>query len=462
MVAAFSETTRAEIETFVTDWMEREGVPGASVALVDADGPTMAAGFGARDLDTNDPVTPETLMGVGSVTKSVTALAVMRLVEAGELSVEDRVAEYVPHYQDTDVTVRDLLTHSSGMPSDGSAVVLIARLAGIDPVEVPMSGSTDFERHVRAAAPERMTDKERFFYYNSGYTVLGEIIEALTGEDFPDHVTDTVLAPLGMTRSTFDRETFQADPNTMTAYHRATGETTESAFPFDDLIYAPGGLLSSVAELSTYLRLQMGEGATDGTRLLSAERTRESHTPVTTRRTSLDGTEQEYAYGWMVSDFLDDTLVGHGGSITVSTCYVGFLKESGVGVAVLSETQPAAHPMVLGPALLALTQGVDPAEAVPHFGLARKADAVTGEYRSYRGVMDATVEDRGGSLELTLSTPVGDQSVPLFPETTDPTDYRYYTVDGLGDRVRAEFISREGPSGDGFDLLFERWRLHPS
>jgi len=128
--------------------MEDGKVPGVSVAIVEANTPVMTAGFGARNLNTNEPVTPDTLMGVGSVTKSVSALAVMQLVEACELAVDDRVADYVPHYEDTDITIRNLLTHSSGLPSDGSAVVLTARLAGIDPVEVPLSGSEDFERHV--------------------------------------------------------------------------------------------------------------------------------------------------------------------------------------------------------------------------------------------------------------------------------------------------------------------------
>jgi len=231
----------------------------------------------------------------------------------------------------------------------------------------------------------------------------------------------------------------------------------ESSFPFDDLIHASGGLMSSVTELAKYLQLQLGGGAVEGTRLLSAENVAETHTPISTRRTNLDGTEQGYGYGWMVSDFLGDTLVGHGGSITVSSCYIGFLRDAEVGIVVLAETQRASHPMILGPALLAIRQGVDPATAVPHFGLAQKAETVTGEYSPYRGMIDATVEDRGGSLEMTLSASVGKQSVPLFPETTDPDDYRYCAVNANVNRVPAEFVPTN--NREGFDILFERWRL---
>ncbi len=446
---------RTELEDFVTDWMVRHEVPGASVAVVEGDETVFAEGFGARDLETNTAATEDTLMGIGSVTKSFTALAVMRLVETGKLSVTDAVADYVDHYNGTDITIRDLLTHSSGMPSDGSAVVLISRIAGLGPIEVPMSSPEDFARHVRKAVPERLTDRERFFYYNSGYTALGEVIEAVSGQEYAEFVEQELLEPLGMERSTFDRKRFEADDDHMTPYFKQGGETTAGDFPFDELIYAPGGLLSSVSELTAYLELQMNGGTVGGEQLVDSKLVAEMHEPVSERRVSIDGTAQEYGYGWMVSEFLDDTLVGHGGSISVSTAYVGFLTEANVGVAVLSETQPEAHPMVLGPALLAIHQGEKPAVEVPHYGLAEKAHRVAGEYASYRGVMSASVEEAGGGLTMTLSTRMGDQSVPLFPETTAPEDLRYYTVDGLGDRVPVEFID-----DDGLDLLYERWRLH--
>lgn len=453
---SLSEETRTDLENFVTNWMEAHEVPGASLAVVDGDETVYSAGFGAKDLESNTAVTSETLFGIGSATKSFTAVAIMQLVEQGYLTVNDPVADHVDRYEGTDITIRDLMTHSSGMPSDGSAVVLISRLVGLDPVEVPMSSFDDFARHLRESNSERLTDRDRFFYYNSGYTVLGEVIEAVTGQSYEAFIKESILTPLGMERSTFDWQTFEDDGDRMTPYYKENGNTTEGEFPFDEIIYAPGGLLSSVDELTGYLRFQMNGGAVDGQAILDSSLVSEMHEPVSTRRVSLSGTPQEYGYGWMVSDFLDDTLVGHGGSITVSTAYIGFLKDAGVGIAVACQSQPAAHPMVLGPALLAITQGADPVTAVPHFALAEKNDLVAGDYSSYRGVMDATVENTGGCLQLTLSTRIGEQTVPLIPETTDPDDLRYYTVDGLGDRVPAEFRETDG----GLELLYERWRLH--
>ena len=453
---SLSEETRTDLENFVTDWMETHDVPGAGVAIVDGDETVYTAGFGAKDLESNAAVTSETLFGIGSATKSFTAVAIMQLVEQGDLAVDDLVADHVDRYEGTDITLRDLLTHSSGMPSDGSAVVLISRLVGLDPVEVPMSSSDDFARHLRESSSEQLTDKDRFFYYNSGYTVLGEVIESITGQSYEAYIEESILSPLGMERSTFDRQTFEDDGDRMTPYYKEDGNTTEGEFPFDEIIYAPGGLLSSVDELTAYLRFHMNGGTVDGRAILDPSLVAEMHEPVSTRRVSLSGTPQEYGYGWMVSEFLDDTLVGHGGSITVSTAYVGFLEDAGVGIAVACQSQPAAHPMVLGPALLAITQGADPVAAVPHFALAEKNELVTGDYSSYRGVMDATVENTGGNIQLTLSTRIGEQTVPLVPETTDPDDLRYYTVDGLGDRVPAEFRETDA----GLELLYERWRLH--
>lgn len=447
--------TRIDIENCVTNWMNDNDVPGAAVAIVDGDETVFSAGFGAADVTSNTPVTPDTLFGIGSVTKSFTALAIMQLVEDGDLSVDDPVAEHLDQYAGTDITVRDLLTHSSGLPSDGSAVVLISRFAGLDPMSVPMSDGDDFARHVRESLPERLTDEERFFYYNSGYTVLGELIEEISGLSYDRYLKDNVFTPLGMERSTFDREAFEADADRMTPCYRQAGETVEGDFPFDPLIYAPGGLLSSVEELSTYLRLQMNEGVIDRTQFLRPESVAEMHERASTRRVRMDGTSQDYGYGWMITDFLDDTLVGHGGSITVSSAYVGFLEQSNVGIAVACQTQPETHPMVVGPALLAIYEGEEPS-VVPHFGLKEKAKQVVGEYESYGNIVSASIERSGGTLSLTLSTRMGDQSMALFPETSDAADLRYYTIDGSGNRIPVEFLE----SDDGIDLIYERWRLH--
>lgn len=450
----FSDSTRERVEAFVDDCMIDDDLPGMSVALVSEEDVLYADGFGARDLSENAPMTPDTLYGVGSCTKSFTALAVMQLAEDGALDIADPVSDYVSTYDDAPgapITLRDLLCHGSGMPSDAMAAALISRYVTDEPTATPLSDSDDFARHVERSLDARVVERdEPFFYYNSGYTVLGEVIEAASGKPYRTYVREEILAPLGMSRSTFDEEAVEADEDAMTGYYEDDGELTEGAFPHDRLIDAPGGLLSSVRELANYLRMQLNGGTFDDARLATEESVAAMHAPATTRETRLDGTTQEYGYGWMSQDFLDDRLVGHGGSISVSTGYVGFLAEAGLGVAVGCNTSSSVHPMYVGPAILAIASGDDPT-AVPFFALREKTEAVAGTYESHRGLVEATVERNGATLTLSMA----DQQYGLHPTSTDADDLTFETVTPSGGSASVEFEE----SGDGLDLFFERWRL---
>lgn len=453
-MAADVEVDATALESFLTGWMAEHDVPGASVAIVDAEGTVYAEGFGARDLDANAPVTPGTLYGVGSVTKSVTGLAVARLVEAGELAFDDPVVDHVPHYDAApEVTIHDLLTHSSGYPSDGSAVALIARHLDVDHDPVPLSDDDDLRRYLAGAADERSPG--RFFYNNAGYSVLARVVESVTGDGFADYVADAVLDPLGMERSTFDHDAL-ADDDAMTPHRMDDGTPIPDAFPFDELKHAPGGLVASVTDLGRYLRLYLRDGELDGERLFDQSLLGQATEAHATRQSSLDGREQGYGYGWMVEPFLGDRLVSHGGSVGVSTAWIGYREDAGVGVAVACNTAPAVHPTAVGMGVQALLAGAEPAETVPALALREKLDRVAVSYESYRGITTAEVSRTGGGLELRLSTELSEQELVATPESAAPDDLSFSAVSAAGDRVPIEFE----PTADGLDLFVRRWRLH--
>lgn len=449
-----SAETRTELESFVTDWLSDQRIPGAGLAVVENGRVVYADGFGARDLDTNAPATSETLYGVASVTKSFTALAVLQQVERSGLELSDPVSDHLPFYAELDdpPTVHELLSHSSGMPSDGASVVLLSRMAGVDPVEVPLSSEADLERHVAGSLPER-AEGERFFYYNTGYTVLGKLVEELDGRPFADYVEEEVLAPIGMGRSRVSPEDLVALDDVMTPYRTENDERVEARFPVKG-VGAAGGLVSSARDLAAYLSFQLepDPGVVDP-ELLDRART-----PHATRQTYLDGGEQGYGYGWMRRSLLGDDLVEHGGSLGVSTSYVGFLDDAGVGVALACNDSPEIHPQYVGPALLAILRGDDPAEATRFYGLREKAERVARSYESYRGLRTATVEPDDAGLTVTLETALGEETVAAQPESTDPDDLRYSVVAASGARVPLTFE----PTDDGLDLFYQRWRLHQS
>jgi CubicO group peptidase (beta-lactamase class C family) len=456
--------TEGAVERYVAEWMSENGVPGASVAVVDGTDLAYSEGFGARDLDQNLPATPETLYGIGSCTKSVVATAVLQCVERTDLELSDPVSEYLPHLSEVPgdpITVESLLNHTSGMPSDGNLSALVTRLTDIGDANVPLTSEDDFRRHVQASSDERYTDEEHFFYYNTGFALLGELVADRTGVDFERYVRKHVFAPLGMERSCFTAERFEAEENRMSAYYEETsgesGETEwrEGSLGFAEPMYAPGGLASSVVETSRFLRALMNGGELDGQRILPTDAVDAMTTPTVTRYENVDGVEREYGYGLSVQSFLDDTLVGHGGMMGTTTAFIGYLDDAEVGVVVACNTAPAHHPTVAGHSLLAILRGEDPEEAVPRLALERKADSLVGEYESYRGIQKATVEREGTTLTVEVDGRLGDHSMTLFPESSDPEDRSYYTVSG-DSRVPVEFLDTE----DGVDMLLQRWRLH--
>jgi CubicO group peptidase (beta-lactamase class C family) len=485
--AALTADRRRVIDDFLTDWLSEHRIPGAAVAVV-ADGETVySEGYGARDLASNTPATAETLYGVASVTKSFTALAVLQQVERTELELADPITEYLDVYAELDdpPTIHELLCHSSGMPSDGVSVALISRLTEQNPVEVPLSSDADLDRHVSGALGDRAavgspaalaSDERPFFYYNTGYTMLGRLVAELDGRDFPAYVAGEILAPLGMDRSRVAPESLEGIENAMTPYKYVGGEgddggdgerpeREETVFPVKG-VGAAGGLLASVTELAEYLAFHAScgtDGSGSGSEIIDPGLLDEAHQAHATRQTYLDGAEQGYGYGWMRRSLLGDTVVEHGGSLGVSTAYVGYLEDAGIGVALACNDSPEAHPQYVGPALLALLENQDPAEATRFYALREKLERVAGEYESHRGIASVTVDPAGGTLDVTFETALGEQSFSAHPETTDADDLTFYTVEASGAKVPLTFVPGEEDDvgeSDAMDLFYQRWRLH--
>lgn len=444
---------RHRVERFVTDWLAEERIPGASVAIRRNGETAYAEGFGTRDLASNEPATAETGYGVASVTKSFTALAALQQVERGRIALDEPIADHLDWFDglDESPTIHELLSHSSGMPSDGASVALIARLTEAAPVEVPVSSPEDLRRYVDGATPDH-ADGERFFYYNTGYTALGTLIERLDGRSFPAYVDDEILGPLGMRRATVSPTDFREWDDAMTPYRPGDDDRTPCELPVKG-VGAAGGLAAPVTELAAYLGFQLDpDPSVIDPALLEA-----AHEPHATRQTYADGSSQRYGYGWMRRELFGEPLIEHGGSLGVSTAYVGFLPESGTGVALACNDSPAAHPQYVGPTILARLRD-QPATATRFYRTREHARTVAGEYESYRGIMSASVEPDGGSVRVEFDNALGGETITAHPQPTDDETIRYETTAASGARVPVTFE----PSEDGYDLFYQRWRLHPA
>jgi len=405
---------------------------------------------GFRDVSRALPADPDTLYGVGSVTKSFTCLALLKLEEQGLLSLDDPVGKHLPlglEVGGEPVRLHHLMTHTSGIPALAYAEALIRGLEGEPDSWLPAASPDDVIALLSGAAEwAEARPGERFFYLNEGYVLLGRVIERVAGVPYREYVEREVLRPLGMVRSTFKRETVESDPNVARPYLIAGGELREGVFPWG--VEADGGLWSCARDLAAYLRFLL----TGQPPIVSRERVLEALRPRAEVPWKVFG-DESYGYGWVVTErFPGGRLVSHGGSVLVYTAWVGFLPEKGLGVALLANGSgyPLSH---LGMAALALLCGLDPME-VPSVRVHELLDRLCGEYVGYRGLLRARVKRLGSALVLEMGGRYSGVAVPLFYEGSREGRHVFYT--GAGSmRTYAEF--RE--EGGRIVLLYERYKL---
>lgn len=456
MTPTLGEETREAIADLLRGQMRRDPLPGLSVAVVTTEGIAYVEGFGSRDLAGNRPATGDTLYGIGSVTKSFVGLAILQLQEAGMLHVDDPVTDHLDLGLGDDVfeepiRLRHLLTHSSGFPSLGVSEELLARRLRLTDTGVPMGDRDDLHAHIAdaAAGGERVSPPgDRFAYFNTGYGLLGEVIEEATGKHLASYIDEHVFEPVGMDRATFDDTEFARDDDHMTQYLIEDGEPTAASLPTRELSQAAGGILTSVRELGSYLRVQLNGGQYEGTSLVRSDLLKEAH------RGRMETPSGAYGYGWRIRETCDRDLIGHFGSIAVSSAYAGFCPDEGYGIALAANSSPSYPLAVLGQGVFALLLGRNPHEAVPFFERRRVFECLTGRYESFRGIKRATVRRDGEMLRLEFGGALGGEPTPLVP-AEEGDRLEFYALDSSGNRRPAEFRTQDGR----VELLIDRWRF---
>lgn len=455
MSGTLTDEATTTIEDLIYEWLADTGAPGASVAIVDRSEEIYARGFGSRRLETNDPATPDTLYGFASVTKSFTALAVLQQVGEGRIELADPIADHTDADFDgvEDVTIHELLTHTSGVPSLGTSAVLIARQGGLGEAGLPIGDEEDLLHLVDGVGDERDDESiGRFLYNNTAYILLSHAVESASGDGFTEYVEREIFEPLGMERSTFDAEAYGEDPDHATPYRSTDDGFEATEFPARELSYGPGGLIASPRELGRYLRCNLAGGSFEGERLIDESLLSRAHEPhVEPLPRYGDG----YGYGWSIREVAGTRVVGHGGSLLTSSAAVGFLPEDGFGIAIGCAGQPELHPTEILEGIVAALQGEPPASAVPTLAYRDRVERFTGTYESYRGVATASVEDSGGYLSVEMATgPIDDEYV-LVPEDPTLESTRFRAI-APGRSTPVEFVETD----DGIDLFLDRYRLH--
>lgn len=340
------------LDTFLERELGRASFPGAAVAVVSGDEVLYARGFGETRARGGEAVTPRTSFEIGSLTKSMTALAILHLEERGRLELDDPVQRHLPWFRVADeaasarITVRHLLTHESGLPTTSHAIVRK------DPERIDPS----IEEGVRALADVELAGPPGawFAYANTGYATLGAVVEAVSGESWFDYVETRILEPLGMedagTTIASQARLDMARPHT---WRLGTRVEVASVRPF----LAPSGSLqtASARDMAAYLRawLRPEEGGVVTPRAAA----------LATRPLVHVG-DEFFGFGWIDANLADERLVYHTGGTAGSTSYMALLPGHDLGVVVLGNAMSTLAP-TLGRGVVEVVLGDEPGPVGP-------------------------------------------------------------------------------------------------
>src|SRR5580658_5648842 len=339
----------ADLDAYVARDMKAFDVPGIAVAIVKDGKVVLAKGYGVRTLGEPTPVDENTLFGIGSNTKAFTSAALASLVDAGKISWDDKLYERLKGFQMYDpyvsheMTIRDLLTHRSGM--------------GLGEGDLLFWPHTTYTRddiifRLRFMKPAS-SFRSRFAYDNLMYIAAGQIIPAVTGKPWEEYIREKILLPLGMKTSNLSTNAFKPGDNYASPHSEVDGKL--QVVPFTDLDNAApaGAINSSVAEMSKWVMLQLNHGKIPGSdqRIFSEAQSREMWTPQTLTPTGSGGDPalaplrakfSAYALGWGIRDYHGRKLVSHSGGVSGFVTRVALVPEENLGILIFTNAEEGA------------------------------------------------------------------------------------------------------------------------
>ncbi|MCG2864152.1 MAG: serine hydrolase [Vulcanisaeta sp.] len=444
------------LEGFILSRMREFKVPGLSIGIVKGNELIYARGFGFRDLERGLPASPGTVYGIGSITKTFTALSILRLVQEGRLDLMDPVDKYIPlrlRPFGEPVRIHHLLTHTSGIPALGYAEAFINGVLGLEANLLPLATPDDVITFMRDAERWAVARPgERFFYLNEGYVLLGRIISKVSGVSYEDYVTRNILKPLGMDRSYFRAEDFERDPDTAAAYIiTRDGDLMRSRFPFG--VTSDGGLLSNVIDMSRFVSMLINRGSLGGVTIVSREYLELAERKYVDVPWRVIG-DEGYGYGLIISnEFFGRKLIYHSGNVLVHVAFMGYIPSDGIGVIVMANSE-GYSPTRVGLYALSLMLNHDPARELRIFREEEIARKLEGVYEAYGGTVRMIIKRQGDYLVMTSTTRYTQESVVLVPEDIRE-DYARYFAWVNGYKLPAEFYIRS----DGVYLIYERFKF---
>jgi CubicO group peptidase (beta-lactamase class C family) len=435
-------------------------LPGLAVGVVQDGQVAYTGGFGVRSVATQEPVTPHSLFHMASVSKLFVTTAVMQLGEQGLVELDAPVVRYLPYFtladeRYTDITVAQMLSHTSGMPDVEDYHW-----------DQPEYDAGAAERFVRSLCDRKMIGDPgaQFAYSNMAFEVLGDLIAKVSGKPFEEYEQEHVLDPLGMTASTFLRE--QVSPALATSPHLRTPLLAVSdIYPYHRA-HAPSSTLhSSALEMCAWGLVHLNHGTLHGRPLLAPTTYNLLWQPrISDPREG--GPPEEIGLGWFLGEHRGLRTVAHGGGDVGYNTYFIMVPEKALAVVVLVNVLPAPVG-TLARAVLDIALGYEPELPKPPLlvplgrVLAEQGPAAAiAYYRESRERLeesyDITPAYWGASAYTLIETQQYAAALPLLALSQE-----LYPDKAWPWRMRGEVYLRRGDRERALENLQEAQRLHP-
>lgn len=422
-----------QVEALLEESVPADG-PGVSVIVTENAQNVFVGARGMANIEQGAPITPETQFRIGSITKQFAAAVILQLAQEGKLSLDDPLSKFLPDYPEprAGVTVRQLLNHTSGIPSYTSIP------GWMNETNMGRKWTTSELIDVFKSRPADFAAGESFLYNNSGYILVGAVIEAVTGKPWDQAVVERISQPLGLAsvRSFADEAAVR---EMATGYTTGDNGAAELAPRIDASVPgAAGALRGNVIDLAAWAN------ALHGGKVLGAD----MYGEMTRRGTLANGETINYALGLDNSEFRGRPSIGHGGGINGFNTASVYLPDHDVFVAVFNNTDsPEVSANTLMAKVAALAIG-EPFEALAKVPLDMDAVApLLGEYRISDNEGRKFYE-RDGKL-YTLRTGGGEREV--FPAGDDrffygPSSLTWFAISRGADDVLQMAMYQDGAS----------------
>ncbi|HHX10794.1 MAG TPA: beta-lactamase family protein [Firmicutes bacterium] len=462
----------SKFEAFLKGLMEEYEAPGVAVGIIKDGRVIYSKGFGYRDHEQKLPVTPDTVFGIASVSKSFTALGIMQLAEKRLLAVEHPVKRYLPEFDlpgaesqhAWKITIHNFLTHTAGIPPLPSLTYSILAATKPDNAskEDAEKGKDDEEKPAEAGDRPSILDTgsllkfmathdykllgapgEYVSYSNDAFGLLGTIIERVSGQEYEEYLQQNILGPLNMSHTTTRTDTLQNFQDVTRLYYKdkddllCVSDNWQEAPP----LTACGFVKSNLTDLLAYVSMYLNNGIFQGQRVISPAGISRMVTPYHPYFP-----ERWYGYGFIVRpDYAENTLIQHSGSLRGVASNIGWVPEKGIGAVVLSNlTGFPASKVWLGAVNLLLGLPVDNPLVKKEICPQPESQLLklAGTYMSGEGA-NIVVRVKESKLEAEVD------SKTYEVDTTGP-DTAVVTIKGIENHVRFLFDS----SGEAWALRY--------